>query len=274
MITDMQDYKDDYGYKPLHMTEYVKLNTIPNFDMGLKFAWHIYNCLYYLRTTSYFNWTLFRGPESLGGIVTFNYTDYIIRPQYWFLKAYAHFTDTDWYVIDTTVTGATADNIRMSAFKDIHNNELTVVILNKSSSTESLMLILNDFLPGDAEIYRSSETEQWLSLGYLSNPILLPGESITTVHLTKTTEYSNCAEVQDANYGLPADLSGDCYVNYKDLKIISDYWLNTDCSEPSNCAGADFEPTDGIVNLFDFNRFAQQWLMCNDPEDPNCTPNW
>jgi GH35 family endo-1,4-beta-xylanase len=85
---------------------------------------------------------------------------------------------------------------------------------------------------------------------------------------------SDCDYVQNANFGLLSDLDGDCYVNYTDLKIITDHWLNTNCTEPDNCGGADFEPTDGIVDLYDFSDFAVQWLQCNDPENANCPHNW
>jgi hypothetical protein len=72
---------------------------------------------------------------------------------------------------------------------------------------------------------------------------------------------------------LKSDLSCDCYVNYKDLKIIADHWLSTNCA-PDDCGGADFEPTDGVVDLLDYSGFAVQWLLCNDPKDANCAPNW
>lgn len=85
---------------------------------------------------------------------------------------------------------------------------------------------------------------------------------------------SNCGNVLAAGYGLTSDISPDCHVNYADLKIMADHWLDTNCTEPGNCEGADFEPTDGIVDLFDFADFAVQWMMCNDPADPNCAPNW
>jgi hypothetical protein len=41
-----------------------------------------------------------------------------------------------------------------------------------------------------------------------------------------------------------------------------------------NRGGADFEPRDGVVDLFDFSDFAMQWLWCNDPENPVCIENW
>ncbi|MFA5423481.1 MAG: hypothetical protein WC374_06440 [Phycisphaerae bacterium] len=192
MITGMQNYKTDYGdyyNKPLHMTEYVKLSTTPNFDMGLKFAWHIYNCLYYEGVTSFFNWTLFRGPSAEGGgIVTMtSSSDYVIRPQYWFLKGYSHFTDPDWYVLDALVDGTGASNLRMAAFKSPDNTRLTIVITNISTSSTSLMLSLNDFIPVISEVYRSSATENWAYQGTYSPSLTLPGESITTIALTAST---------------------------------------------------------------------------------------
>jgi hypothetical protein len=87
---------------------------------------------------------------------------------------------------------------------------------------------------------------------------------------TATPNYQDCNEVRAAGHGLLSDLNGDCYVDYKDLDIISDYWLNTDCSEPGNCQGADFPPADGVVDFLDFSDFAVQWLQCNNPQDANC----
>jgi O-glycosyl hydrolase len=259
MITGMNNFRTSYGYKPLHMTEYVRLDTTPNFDMAWRFAWHIYNCLYYARTTSYFNWTLFRGTTSAGGIVTLDTTSsYIIRPQYWFLKAYSHFTDPGWYVVGTSVSGTDASNLRMSAFKSPDSNQLTVVILNKSTTSTDLTLTLNGFTPCSSEIYRSSETENWLYLGPYSSSLTLPAYSITTIHMTRA---------------LKSDISGDCYVNYEDLEIITDYWLNTECDLYDDCEGADFEP-DGDVDFYDFSKFAMQWLWCNDPDDTGCVHNW
>ncbi len=90
-----------------------------------------------------------------------------------------------------------------------------------------------------------------------------------------TPDYQNCSQVLAAGYGLTSDIYGDCYVNYKDLKVITDYWLNTECDLYDNCEGADFEPTDSGVDFYDFSNFAVQWMLCNDPENPGeCPPNW
>jgi len=49
----------------------------------------------------------------------------------------------------------------------------------------------------------------------------------------------DCNTVRSFGYTLDSDLSSDCYVNFKDFAV-----------------------------------FAQEWLECNDPNDPNCTHPW
>jgi hypothetical protein len=86
--------------------------------------------------------------------------------------------------------------------------------------------------------------------------------------------YSDCNEVQTAGHRLNSDLNGDCYVDLLDLEIIAYYWLHTDCTAPGNCQHADFTPTDGAVDFLDFGDFGPEWMQCNDPQNPGCTPNW
>jgi hypothetical protein len=164
----------------------------------------------------------------------------------------------------------------MSAFKNPDSNQLTVVILNKSDSNESLTLTLNDFSPSSSEVYRSSATENWVYQGTYSSSVTAPAKSITTIHLTGTSSpvFPDCNKVLAAGYGLTSDIYSDCYVNYRDLEIIADYWLS-DCSWLNNyCDGADLKPQDGDVDFVDFSTFAQQWMQCNDPEDTGCEHNW
>jgi len=121
-------------------------------------------------------------------------------------------------------------------------------------TSTSLNLAIDEDVAGDTERDHISE-----EVGYI---------------VFEYTTYQNCAEVQAAGFSLVPDLDGDCYVDYRDFEIIAYYWLNTDCDALENCEGADFVPTDGVVDFFDYSDFAKGWLQCNDPEDPNCTPNW
>jgi GH35 family endo-1,4-beta-xylanase len=103
---------------------------------------------------------------------------------------------------------------------------------------------------------------------------LEPGQTSAEFTLVMAGEPNDCNEVKAGGNRLAADLNGDCYVDWQDHDIMADYWLNTNCGSSNNCNSADFTPADGKVDLFDFSDFAMQWLLCNDPEDTACTPNW
>jgi hypothetical protein len=60
-----------------------------------------------------------------------------------------------------------------------------------------------------------------------------------------------------------ADFGPDGTVNWIDLSVISQYWLETNCEALDDCGGADLEPVgepDGDVDLRDLAVFAQYWL--------------
>lgn len=104
---------------------------------------------------------------------------------------------------------------------------------------------------------------------------LEPGETTAEFTLVMDTlgEPGDCYYVGRFGYTQPWDLNADCYIDYADLETITDYWLRTDCGLFNDCDGGDFEP-DGDVDFADFGDFGLRWLECNDPENPDCTPNW
>jgi len=58
------------------------------------------------------------------------------------------------------------------------------------------------------------------------------------------------------------DFDKTCCVNWSDFGIFASHWLETPCSAPDWCGGADLN-TDGTVNWGDFGIFAAHWLECN-----------
>lgn len=275
--TTMTNYKNTYGYKPLLQTEYSDSAGNTNFTYGIYTAQHIHNSLVYEGATAYLYWDAFWVSPS--GLISFsgNYpnTSYTVNPPYYFMKHYAYFTRPGWY--RSSATTASSD-LRITAFRNITDTNMAIVILNKSTTNDvNLTLSLSDFAYTKTtnEIYQTTSSSYWVSSGTFSSgqPLLIPAQSITTIHLAT---YDTCAAVQAGGYKLESDINGDCYVDYADLEIIADNWLRTDCNEDNNwCNGAGYWTSDvGNVDFIDFNGLAWEWMQCNNPEDPNCPQNW
>ena len=56
---------------------------------------------------------------------------------------------------------------------------------------------------------------------------IVPLEDGTALIRTGSSAPANCAEAISQGYGIAADLSGDCYVNWTDFGIFAGHWLET-----------------------------------------------
>jgi len=56
-----------------------------------------------------------------------------------------------------------------------------------------------------------------------------------------------------------SDLSGDGIVNLVDFNQFAWWWLESGCTPPNNCSGADLNP-DGTIDILDLQLFVQDWL--------------
>ena len=103
------------------------------------------------------------------------------------------------------------------------------------------------------------------------------------------------AEVAFYGWCIASDLNKDCYVNLLDFALFATNWLKcnnpTDCDcdhsslpdpPPSICHGL-WQSGYGIdvdlnhdcyIDVSDLAVFTEEWLECNDPCNPNCTPTW
>jgi glucuronoarabinoxylan endo-1,4-beta-xylanase len=269
-------YRDNYGDKPLMQTEFAKGDYYDDGDVtifpeAINLAHMINNSMVFENASAYVYWELFWTPPK--GLVMYSNTN-VNNPVYYALKHYAAFTDPGWHRVGASTSLGDLGNLRISAFKSPDNQQLSIVIINLSYYDYKLTLDVDGFSPDISAIYRTSETERTTYIGPFCDGswLWLPARSIVTIHSSIVP--SDCPDVLNLGYGLASDIDPDCYVNYDDLKIITDHWLDTDCTGPEHCGGADFEPVDGVVNLLDLSRFAEQWLWCNAPEDPGCINNW
>ncbi|MDD5063979.1 MAG: hypothetical protein PHQ35_04360 [Phycisphaerae bacterium] len=277
-ITSMQYYRDYYNNKPRMMTEFSKGDDdgdVTTFPEAMNLAQLMHNTLVFENASAYVYWELFWTPPK--GLINYvgsptGGATFAPNPIYYAFKQYAAFTDPGWHRVRTWTDLGDRGDLRISAYKSPDGQQLSIVLINLSYDNMGLTLNLNGFPLNNSGIYRTSETENTVYIGPFdeNSVLILPRRSITTI---SNASCSNCDSVLAAGHGLTSDISGDCYVNYEDLEIITDNWLD-DCTEPENCEGADFAPTDGYVNFFDLARFAEQWLLCNDPADTACIENW
>jgi glucuronoarabinoxylan endo-1,4-beta-xylanase len=253
--------------KPLLQTEFSGSEATWTDAMNL--AKLIYNAMTVEEVSAYLYWELFWAPSS--GLVSVTNTSYTINPVYYALMHYSRFTDPGWQRVDAN---STSSDLRITAYKDPCEPNAAIIVINTSTTTDvNLTLSLNGFNPGNSGIYQSKSDANFAYIGTFStsNKVLLPKQSITTIHLAG---FGDCNSVQAGGYRLDSDLNGDCYVDLQDLLVFANNWLYTNCVAPGNCQNADFVPTNGTVDFFDFADFGPQWRQCNNPLDANCTPNW
>lgn len=270
LVSAMTTFKNQYNDKPIFQTEYSS-GSVDTWTNAMNLAMLMNNCLTVENVAAYVYWDLFWGSPS--GLVSLTTPNYTINPVYYAFKHFSYFTDPNWQRV---AASSDTSALRMSAFINPENNQLSVILINISTESDITLTFnpFGNFEVSSGSIYRSSSAENCVLVGSYSGSVLLPRYSITTIVLNGSLVPQNCTQVQNYGYNLLSDLNGDCSVNYKDLFIISEFWLRSDCSTYDNCDGADFEPTDGTVDFSDFSDFAIQWMQCNIPGDSDCIQNW
>jgi len=185
-ILAMVNFSARYGDKPLFQTEYSAGGSdIESISTALNLACHIHNSLVHEGVCSYFYWCLFWGEE--GGLVTLDFPwqanpGYTINHIYYAFKQYSAFTDPGWHRVEASTDSS---GLRISAFKNDDDTEMSVVIINVSDVDIDLTLSLGGFSPDSSGVYRTSETEHTKYSGTFdeSQPLALPPQTITTISL-------------------------------------------------------------------------------------------
>jgi O-glycosyl hydrolase len=192
--------------------------------------------------------------------------------------------------IETSVTGsgdteppaapvglvATADNDMVSLdWNDNSETDLAGYNVYRSQTSGSGYDKINASLLADSN-YVDNDVNNFTTYYYVVTAVDTNNNSSPYSNEVSATPdiYQDCNEVQLGGDGLVSDLTGDCYVDFNDLNIVTDHWLNRNCGMSENCGGADFAPVDGDVDFEDFSDFAMDWLLCNNPVDSSCIKNW
>ncbi len=173
-----------YPSKPLFQTEY---------DQGTPFTTGqlIINSLVNENVSGYFFWDLIwaneqrplvalENPNNTSGWTTAK--GYIISDFYYVFKHFSKYTDPGYRRV---ASGTDNSNIKSVAFISPDQKQLTVVLMNNSSSQNSVALNLNGYTVASSAIYRSipGGSEKFSNVGALGtdNTVTLPAQSIATV---------------------------------------------------------------------------------------------
>jgi glucuronoarabinoxylan endo-1,4-beta-xylanase len=240
-IGSMSAFKSQYGDKPRFQTEYEYLTS--TWTDAMNTALLLHNSLTVEEVTCYIYWDLFWGSESKSGLIWITPSSYTVNPVYYGFKHYSAFIDADWQRVDA-VTDNTA--LRISAYISPDNQQLSVVLINTSTTGIETDLSFPGFSIDAGQIYRSSASENCLLVGTYNAPgvLTVSPRSIITLSLT-------------ADPPLYGDMNDDDNVNMQDLPDFLLLWLEDECSitEQMDLNG------DCRINLYEFSAFAENWLM-------------
>lgn len=181
--TAFRAIKQEFPNKPLFQTEY---------DYGTPFttAQLIHNSLVEEGVSSYFYWDLIwensqrplvflEDPSNKAGWTT--QKGYIISDFYPIIQQFSKFTDPGYKRVEASCDST---DIKISAFVSPDKSKLTMVLINKSSSQNTVSLNLNGYSASNSVIYRTlaNGSEEFAAAGSLSgNSVTLPGQSVVTV---------------------------------------------------------------------------------------------
>jgi glucuronoarabinoxylan endo-1,4-beta-xylanase len=178
-ISKMENFKSNYGNKPLFQTEFAY---DPNTWTGaMNTAIMVHNCLTAEEAAAYLYWELFWGLEENGLVGLCDPCSYTVRPAYYAFKQYSAFIDSGWQRVEA---GTDNPGLRVSAYISPDNKRLAAVVINTAARTDiTINFSFKGLAVSKGEVYRSSESEKCVHIGSFngSGPLELPAKSITTL---------------------------------------------------------------------------------------------
>ncbi|MDQ2087754.1 dockerin type I domain-containing protein [Herbivorax sp. ANBcel31] len=177
---ELENINNNYPDMPKYQTEFYRGNAFNT-------AWIMHNSLTKGNVSMYLYWDLI---WEHGSLVTLEFpwdnsewttpNGYIVTDKYYALKQYSKFIKPGYTRVDASMD---LDDIKISAYICPDEESMSVVLLNTSSSSETVALDFDGFLASDSEVYRTSDDEKTEFIGSLGegNTVYLPSQSIATV---------------------------------------------------------------------------------------------
>ena len=190
--TAMADLAVLANNKPLFMTENCSMRDGEDMD-AINIAWFMANSFNINKVSAYLHWNLLWGATGGGCINVENPWDkstwttkngFIVQPEYHGLRHYTKYVKRGWYHIDSKTSNS---DIISTAFRSPDNNEVTVVIVNKSNTEHNITLSLPPVDSVFGKVIRTEPKAQiWSKYeGQIASDdtIVMPKYSIVTIAL-------------------------------------------------------------------------------------------
>ncbi|TYQ13135.1 UNVERIFIED_CONTAM: glucuronoarabinoxylan endo-1,4-beta-xylanase [Acetivibrio alkalicellulosi] len=177
---ELENVNKNYPDIPKYQTEYYRGDAFNT-------AWIMHNTLTVGNVCMYLYWDLI---WENGGLVSLEFpwdrsrwttpNGYIISDKYYTFKQYSKFIQPGYTRVDASVN---SNDVKISAYVSPDGKSISVVLLNTSSSPETVALDFNGFSGANSKIYRTSDNEKTTFIGSLGqgNTVYLPARSIATV---------------------------------------------------------------------------------------------
>ena len=174
----------EYDYKPLFQTELGTDNSSNDaITRKLNLATLMHNGLTIENLSSYFYWGLWwQSPDgqSLIDLPVGDSSTYTLLPEYYAFKHFSAYIHSDWRRVETV---STSNDLMISAYTSADRSQMTVVVVNDSTSAENLNLNFVDASVISGSVYLSDANSDCALQGSYSSgdEVSIPTKSITTI---------------------------------------------------------------------------------------------
>jgi O-glycosyl hydrolase len=171
---NMQAMAAKYPDKKIWQTEFDQCSPF-------KTAWLMNNCIVDGRASAFLHWKLiWLAPDNRALIAVNNGSGYNINKYYYYFKQFSKYISAGYKRIAAT---SGSSDIKMSAFLNPANTQMTIVLINKGATALTMALTTGGYPITSSAIYRTSSSENFASIGALGsgNTISLPAQSVSTI---------------------------------------------------------------------------------------------
>jgi len=200
------NYEDHTGHnKPVWHTEWWVEGGVSGMDAGLILAenMHKYFVLAGVKAWHYW-WLATPHSNKINGLIHLSSTtDYQILKNFYITGQFSKFIKPGWKRIDVSNHNPTS-NVWISAYKNANDDKVTIVAINKNTSSKNVTLNFNGFSTGAISRTRTKPSEDMNDLSSISGggsvSVTLDAESVTTFYADATPGSGNPVPSTDYDF--------------------------------------------------------------------------